>query len=214
MQLGKLLELLDRVGCRGARAPRARAPGPIPPGTPASFRLARPSSRPGGGLRDSRRRSQSPKLRRRGPSHEAVLASVSPSGLGRRLGGVESVEGFNHVLRGDPFEGERHTAVTANGGDERTCPAVLVDEHDRRATGLDRFRGFRCVLVAEQARRGAFEDGEVADPLVAEVPASKPENVPSSFFVTNMTSSTRMISRLTRSSSSGIASPVMGASAG
>ena len=80
----------------------------------------------------------------------------------------------------------QHAAVAAHGGDERRRPAVLVDDHDGRAAGLDRLCGGRGVLVAEQAGGGALEDREVADALSqSRSCASKPENVPSSFFITN-----------------------------
>src|SRR5215213_3867613 len=85
------------------------------------------------------------------------------------LGGLDGVEGIDHVLCGYAVERDRLAAVAAHCRDERCCPAVLVDDHDRRAARLDCVRALLGVLISQQAGGCALEDREVADALVAEI---------------------------------------------
>src|SRR5215211_4803158 len=65
---------------------------------------------------------------------------VLPPWLGRRFGGVERA---HQLIHADALEGDRHAAIAVHRGDERRCPAVLVDDHDCGRAGLDRVR---CLL--------------------------------------------------------------------
>src|SRR5215213_11669852 len=88
---------------------------------------------------------------------------------GRGPGGLDGVERIDHVLCRYAVERDRLTAIAADRRDERRCPAVLVDDHDRGATGLDRVRALLGILISQEAGGCALEDGELADALVAEI---------------------------------------------
>src|SRR5664280_1605119 len=63
---------------------------------------------------------------------------------------VQSRDGSQHVLTGNPLESRDATMGTANRGAETGCPTVFPYDHHRRGVGLQTARELGQVLVAQQ----------------------------------------------------------------
>ena len=72
--------------------------------------------------------------------------TLYPFRSGRRLG---SVEGGDQIAGANPFERDQLAAVAAHLGNERTRPAILVDDQERSGPRLEFSGGQGDVVIAE-----------------------------------------------------------------
>ena len=127
-----------------------------------------------------------------------------------------SVDGFGGVERrdegldGDPAAGDELAAGAAERDGDGRRPEVLPHEHAGDGVRLQRGGGLFQVVLAEQAGGRAVE---LASPASARRPRrSRSATDPSAPLTGNAMSRMRMRPRSTRSSRSGITSPVTGVS--
>ena len=131
LEIGQILELARR-GPRRARRQRARAPARrslLIAGSSWAQRLAwRRLTR----LETDVAVPATTAVRAMPRSSPGITSSFRS---GRCLSSVKSI---HNLVGGNALVVDQHPTVAAHGGGERTRPAVLVDDHGRRAPRLDR----------------------------------------------------------------------------
>ena len=205
MQLGELLELLDRVGrrCRGRRG--RCGVGRLGLGARRRF-LLRPALRLAArdAVADAVAVPAMTAVRATPRSSPGMVVPFSSDG------GLGRVERGDDGLDGNAAAGDELAAGAAQRDGDRRRPAVLPHEHAGDGARLQRGGGLLEVVLTEQAGRRALELGQPSLLLARPRRSRAPRPSRRSSLARNARSRMRMIPRSTRSSSSGITSPVTG----
>ena len=129
------------------------------------------------------------------------------SRLNLRLFSLQGVERCYNLVGRNPAASDELRTGPPHGPDEGSRPRVLVQEQSHHLPGLDELGGLPQVVVIQQPRFDAFENGEVEGPIVVEVGDRYSVNVPSASRLTARISKTLMMPRSTRSTSAARPSP-------